>query len=110
MVVYYCNPMKATNSKPRFAHKIFHFGNNAVITSHATQKAPLDPNNLLNVSKEAGYESKPKSFMARIKKKKPTKNTRENFRNSKSFLTRNGSQTSIETLFCHGCVTYKLLT
>lgn len=71
MVVYYCNPMKATNSKPRFAHKIFHFGNNAVITSYATQKGPLDPNNLLNMSKEAGYEGKPKSFMARIKKNQP---------------------------------------
>ena len=64
--------MKVTNSKPRFAYKILHVGNNAVITSYTIQKAPLDPNNQLNVSKEAGYEGKPKSFMVRrIKKNSP---------------------------------------
>lgn len=75
MAVYCCNPIKATNSKLRFAHKVFHVGNNAVTTSHAIQKAPLDPNNELNVSKEAGHEGKPKSFMAR-EEKKPTQKSK----------------------------------
>lgn len=68
--------MKATNPKLRFAHKIFNVGINAVITSHTIQKAPLDPNNQLNMSKEAGYEGKPKYFTARKQTKtnqnKPT--------------------------------------
>lgn len=82
MVVHYCNPMKVTNSKLRFAHKIFHIGNTAIITSHTIQKAPSDSNNQLNVSKEAGYEGKPVFHGKKKKKqrkKKPTQKTKREF-------------------------------
>lgn len=52
--------MKVANTKPRSAHKRFHTGSNAVITSYTIQKVPLDLNNKLNMSKEAGYEDKPR--------------------------------------------------
>lgn len=84
MVVHCCNPMKATNSKARFAHKIFHIGSTAIITSHTIQKAPSDSNNQLNTSKEAGYEGKPvfhgkkeKKNRGEKKKKQPKKTKRE---------------------------------
>lgn len=75
--------MKATNSKARFAHKIFHIGSTAIITSHTIQKAPSDSNNQLNTSKEAGYEGKPvfhgkkEKKKNRGEKKKPTQKNQE---------------------------------
>lgn len=54
--------MKITNSKGLLGKDFTLGGNNAVITSYTVQKAPLDLNNQLNMSKEAGYEGKPKVF------------------------------------------------
>lgn len=71
--------MKITNSKGLLGKDFTLGGNNAVITSYTVQKAPLDLNNQLNMSKEAGYEGKPKLFFFK-KKKSP----RDNFRNCES--------------------------